>query len=90
MKDKKKPVEAATEPRAYRINHQPLKHNHSTPTLQCPQCGLKGSTDLFEAGWLERLIELSARHSGLGIEQDIPCMTYHELRMLFNRLKRMK
>ncbi len=71
MKDKKKPVEAATEPRASRINHQPLKHDHSTPTLQCPQCGLAGEKGLIEVGWLERLKELIPRHSGLGIEQDI-------------------
>jgi len=58
--------------------------------FQCPRCGLAGEMGLFEVGWLERLIELSARHSGLGIEQDIPCMTFHELRMLFNWLKRMK
>ncbi len=62
----------------------------SSKEFQCPRCDLAGGKDLFEVGWLERLIELIARHSGLGIEQDISSMTYHELRMLFNRLKRMK
>jgi len=60
----------------------------SSKELQCPCCGLTGPHGMFEVGWVIRLLELVARYPGLGIEPDLPLMSWVDKYGLYLSLSR--
>lgn len=75
---KAKPAKVATLTRASCTTRQ-ADHNPSVDQCQCPRCGLSGPPGMFTPGWWIKLAELTARHSGLGFEPDVPGMNWLEL-----------
>lgn len=55
---------------------------------QCPVCAYAGQIEYFQPGWIERLMELIAKHSGLGFEGDLNAIDISELYGLYLKLNK--
>jgi len=55
---------------------------------QCPICAYAGKRAHFDPRWIEMLVELIARHSGLGFEGDLGDMEISELYGLYRSLSK--